>query len=155
MNSVGDIIGEICKVVLPIKEEYFLGNPDSTTAVCTLGSINLLKELKDSEIIHNVAIIGRLFSENKGIDSIVRYVNQNHSIKTIILCGNGVWGHKAGHSLIQLHQNGFDDSKRIIGSTSPEPFLTVTKLEIEYFQKQIKLVNLIGESNLGKISAAV
>lgn len=155
MSGFGDIIGEICKVVLPIKEEYFLGNPGSSAAVCTLGNISLLKELKNSEIIHNVAIIGRLFSENRGIDSIVKYVNQNHSIKTIILCGNEVWGHKAGHSLIQLHQNGVDDSKRIIGSTSPKPFLTVTKSEIEYFQKQVKLVNLIGESNLEKISAVI
>lgn len=153
--SLGDIIGEICKVILPIKEELYLGNPDSSVAVCTLGSINLLKELKNSNIIHNVAIVGRLFSENKGIDSIIRYVNQNHSINRIILCGNDVWGHKAGHSLIKLHQNGVDESSRIIGSTSPEPILTVTQSEIEYFQKHVKLEDLIGEISLEKISVSI
>ncbi len=150
MGSIGDIIGDICKVVLPIKEEFFLGNPNSSVAVCTLGSISLLNDLKDPEIIHNVSIVGRLFSENKGIDSIIRYVNQNKNIKKIILCGKEVWGHKAGHSLIKLHKNGIDNSKRIVGSTSPEPFLTVTRQEIEYFQS-IELVNLIGEINLQKI----
>jgi len=150
MGSIGDLIGDICKVVLPIKEEFFTGNPNSSIAVCTLGSISLLNDLKDSEIIHSVSIVGRLFSENKGIDSIVRYVNQNKNIKKIILCGKEVWGHKAGHSLIKLHKNGIDNSKRIIGSTSPKPFLTVTIQEIEYFQT-IELVNLIGEINLQKI----
>ena len=150
MGSIGDIIGDICKIVLPIKEEFFMGNTSSSVAVCTLGSISLLNDLKDSEIIHNVSIVGRLFSENKGIDSIIRYVNKNKNIKKIILCGKEVWGHKAGHSLIKLHKNGIDNSKRIVGSTSPEPFLTVTTQEIEYFQS-IELVNLIGETNLQKI----
>lgn len=154
MNSLGDVIGDICKVVLPIKEEYFLGDPNSSTAVCTLGSIGLLKELKDSEIIDRVAIIGRLLSENKGIDSMVRYVNQK-DIKKIILCGKDVWGHKAGHSLIKLHENGIDyGTKRIVGSASPEPFLTVSQTEIEHFQA-IELVDMIGETNLERISANV
>lgn len=154
MNSIGDIIGKICKAVLPIDEEYYVGNPDSSTAVCTLGSISLLKELKDSDILQNVAIVGRLFSENKGIDSIVRYVNQNN-IQRIILCGNDVWGHKAGHSLTKLHENGIDDSKRIIDSISPDPFLTVTASEIKYFQNNVELVNMIGETSLQKILTKV
>ena len=150
MGNLGDIIGDICKVVLPIKEEFFVGNPNSSVAICTLGSISLLRELKDSEIIHYVSIVGRLFSENKGIDSIVRYVNQNKNVKKIILCGKEIWGHKAGHSLIKLHKNGIDNSKRIVGSISPEPFLSATKTEIDYFQT-IELVDLVGETNIQKI----
>lgn len=155
MNNFSDIIGEICKIILPIHDEFYLGNPSSCTAVCTLGSINLLKELKNSEILNNVAIIGRLFSENKGIDSIIHYVNQNNNIKRIILCGKEVWGHKAGHSLIKLHENGIDDTKRIVGSVSPDPYLSITQSEITYFQKEIKLVNLIGETNIEKISVII
>jgi len=34
-------------------------------------------------------------SENKGIDSIIEYVNKNQKIKTIIVCGKEVSGHKA------------------------------------------------------------
>ncbi|MCG8324819.1 MAG: hypothetical protein MI673_04820, partial [Thiotrichales bacterium] len=93
----------------------------------------------------------RLFSENKGIDALIRFVNSNKNIKTIILCGKEVWGHKAGHSLLQLHQNGIDNDGRIINSISPDPFLTVSKSQIEYFQNNITLVNLIDESDFQTI----
>jgi len=75
-------------------------------------------------------------------------MNQNKKIKTIIVCGKEVWGHKSGHSLFQLHKNGIDENNRIINSISPDPFLTVSKSEIQYFQKEITLVNLIDETNI-------
>ena len=104
MNKLSDAIGKLCEVLLPIPEEFYIGNTNSSICVCTLSSIKLLKELKNSQIIENVAIAGRLFTENKGIDSIIKYVNQNKKIKTIIVCGKDVWGHKSGHSLFQLHK---------------------------------------------------
>ena len=64
------------------------------------------------------------------------------------MCGKEVWGHKSGHSLFELHKNGVDDNNRIINSTSPDPFLTVSESEIKYFQKEITLVNLIDETNM-------
>ena len=152
MNKLGTTIGKICEALLPIPEEFYIGNYNSSICICTLSSIKLLKEIKNSKIIDNVAIVGRLFTENKGIDSIIKYVNQNKKIKTIIVCGKDVWGHKSGHSLFELHKNGIDDNNRIINSTSPDPFLTVSKSEIKYFQKQITLVNLINETNIELIN---
>ena len=152
MNKLGETIGKICEVLLPIPEEFYMGNLNSSICICTLSSIKLLKEIKNSKIIDNVAIVGRLFTENKGIDSIIKYVNQNKKIKTIIVCGKDVWGHKSGHSLFELHKNGIDDNNRIINSTSPDPFLTVSESEIKYFQKQITLVNLINETNIELIN---
>ena len=151
MNKLSDAIGKLCEVLLPIPEEFYIGNTNSSICVCTLSSIKLLKELKNSQIFENVAIAGRLFTENKGIDSIIKYVNQNKKIKTIIVCGKEVWGHKSGHSLFQLYQNGVDKNNRIINSTSPEPILTVSNSQIQYFQKEIILVNLINETNLQSI----
>ena len=152
MNKLGTTIGKICEALLPIPEEFYIGNYNSSICICTLSSIKLLKEIKNSKIIDNVAIVGRLFTENKGIDSIIKYVNQNKKIKTIIICGKDVWGHKSGHSLFELHKNGIDDNNRIINSTSPDPFLTVSESEIKYFQKQITLVNLINETNIELIN---
>ena len=152
MNKLGTTIGKICEALLPIPEEFYIGNYNSSICICTLSSIKLLKEIKNSKIIDNVAIVGRLFTENKGIDSIIKYVNQNKKIKTIIVCGKDVWGHKSGHSLFELHKNGIDDNNRIINSTSPDPFLTVSESEIKYFQTQITLVNLINETNIELIN---
>jgi len=152
VNALGETIGELCKIILPIPEEYYSGNPDSSIAVCTLSSIDLLKKLANSEILSHVSIAGRLLSENKGIDSIIKYVNKNQKINIIIVCGKEVWGHKAGHSLFQLHKNGVDKNNRIINSTSPDPYLTVSKSQIQYFQNNITLVNLIAETDFATIS---
>ena len=146
MNAIGEAIGDLCKLILPINEEYYLGNPNSAIAVCTLSSIDLLKNFANSEILNKISIVGRLLSENKGIDSIIKYVNKNPQINTIIVCGKEVWGHKSGHSLFELHKNGIDQNNRIINSTSPDPYLTVSELEIKYFQDKINLVNLINET---------
>ncbi len=143
MNAIGEAIGELCKVILPIDEEFYLGNSDSSIAICTLSSIDLLKNFANSEILNQISIVGRLLSENKGIDSIINYVNKNPKVDTIIVCGKEVWGHKSGHSLFQLHKNGTDQNNRIINSTSPDPFLTVSKSEIKYFQDNVNLIDLI------------
>ena len=155
MNKLSDAIGKLCEVLLPIPEEFYIGNVNSSICVCTLSSIKLLKEIKNSKIFENVAIAGRLFTENKGIDSMIMHVNENKKIKTIIVCGKEVWGHKSGHSLFELYKNGIDDDKRIINSTSPEPFLTVSESQIQYFQKEITLVNLINETNIESIINAI
>ena len=152
MNALGETIGKFCKTILPIPEEFYTGNPDSSIAVCTLSSIDLLKKFTNSEIFNDICIVGRLLSENKGIDSIIEYVNKHQKIKIIIVCGKEVWGHKSGHSLFQLHKNGIDKNNRIINSTSPDPFLSISKSKIQYFQHNITLVNLINEINFEKIS---
>lgn len=148
MNSIGNAIGELCKIILPIPEESYLGNPDSSIAICTLSSMDLLKKISNSELLNNIFIAGRLLSENKGIDSIIKHLNQNKKVKTLIVCGKEVWGHKAGHSLIKLYENGINDHGRIISSLSPDPFLVSTKSEINYFQNEINLINIINETNL-------
>ena len=151
MSSLGNMIGELCKAILPIPEEFYQGNPNSSIAICTLSSMSLLKKTANSDFFGKISIVGRLLSENKGIDEIVRHVNNHKKIKKIIVCGKEVWGHKAGHSLFQLHKNGIDHNGRIIGSESPDPFLTVSKSQINYFQNKIILVNLINETNFEKI----
>ncbi len=151
MNALGEQIGKLCKIILPIPEESYQGDINSSIAVCTLSSIDLLKKLANSEILNNISIVGRLLSENKGIDSIIKYVYKNQKITTIIVCGKEVWGHKAGHTLFQLHKHGVDKNNRIINSTSPDPYLTVSKSQIQYFQNNITLVNLINETDLKTI----
>ncbi len=155
MNSLGNMVGELCKAILPIPEESYQGNSNSTVAVCTLSSLNLLRKMANSDILQHISIVGRLLSENKGIDAIIRHVNQNKKIKTIIVCGKEVWGHKAGHSLFKLYQNDIDKNGRIVGSTSPDPFLTVTKSQINYFRNEINLVDMINETNFNKIKQKI
>jgi len=155
MNALGEFLGEICKIVLPIPEKTYTGNPSSSIAICTLSNISLLNQLSKSRIMENVAIVGRLLSENKGINSMIKFVNLNPNIRTIILCGKDVIGHKPGHSLLELHKNGINSSGRIIDSHSPDPILTITKADVGKFQNQIKIINKIGTEELSEIQQLV
>ncbi|TBR25125.1 MAG: tetrahydromethanopterin S-methyltransferase subunit A [Candidatus Nitrosotenuis sp.] len=151
MNSLLDLAGEICKLVFPIHEEVFLGNNESSVAVCTLSSMDLLKEISSSDLMKKIAIVGRLLSENKGIDELIRSIIRNHNIHTLIVCGKEVSGHKTGHALVSLYKYGIDNNGRITNSYSPSPFITASKEDVEKFQKQITLVDRIGETRLGRI----
>lgn len=151
MNLIEDIAGELCKILLPIEEEVFFGDPKSNIVICTLSSINLLKEIANSSVMEEIAVTGRLFSENKGIDSLVKSIISNEKIDTIILCGKDTLGHRPGYSLLCLHKNGIDENHKIINSPSPHPILTITKKEIEKFQNQVKIVNKIGETRISKL----
>jgi len=155
MNLIEEIAGEICKIILPIEEEVFFGNSKSNIAICTLSSITLLRDISKSHIINDVAIVGRLLSENKGIDALVRSMLSNKKIDTLILCGKEVLGHKSGDSLICLHKNGIDENHRIMGSSSPHPILTLTKKQVLEFQNQVKIINKIGETSISKLTGIV
>lgn len=155
MNLIENLAGEICKIILPINEEVYFGNPESSIAICTLSSLELLKEISNSELMSKITLVGRLFSENKGIDSLVRYVISNKNLKAILLCGKDTLGHKPGHSIINLYNNGIDNEGRIIGSSSPEPKLTLTNSDVFQFQNQVKLIEKIGETNFSKIKLLI
>lgn len=155
MNALGEAIGELCKVILPIPEERFLGNSAASIAVCTLSSIDLLRKFQNSGILDEICLAGRLLSENKGIDSMIDYVFRNKNVKTIIVCGKEVWGHKAGHSLFELHKNGINSKNRIINSQSPDPFLTSSENKIKYFQENIHLENMINETDFSIIQKKI
>jgi len=154
-NLIEDITGELCRIILPIEEEVFFGDPKSNIAVCTLSSMNFLKDISKSSIIKEIAIVGRLLSENKGIDSLVRSVISNEKIDTIILCGKDTVGHKSGETLLYLYKNGMDVNHMIIGSSSPRPVLTVTKSEVSKFQGQVKIINKIGETSISQLKNIV
>lgn len=155
MNSLENLAGEICKILLPLPEKVYYGNKNSSIAVCTLSSMDLLRKLSEPKFLQNIAIVGRLLSENKGIESLIHYVNDNPNIKTIILCGKEVWGHKAGHSLLELHNNGIDNNGRIINSSSPDPLIKISKSKVKKFQTQVRIIDIIGETNIEKITQLI
>ncbi|MGB6464261.1 MAG: tetrahydromethanopterin S-methyltransferase subunit A [Nitrosotalea sp.] len=153
MNLIEEMVGELCKILLPIEDRVYFGNSESGIAVCTLSSMKLLGEIVNSILMAQVNIAGRLLSENKGIDLLVRHVISDRKIRTIVLCGKDTVGHRPGHSLLCLYQNGIDSDGRIIGSQSPDPILSLTNGEVKKFQNQVRIIDKIGEtgiSNLGQ-----
>jgi tetrahydromethanopterin S-methyltransferase subunit A len=153
--NIIELAGQLCKILLPIKEEVFYGNSEASIAICTLSSIDLLKNISNSGLMNNISLAGRLLSENKGIDALIRHVIKSPNLDTIIVCGNDVRGHMAGHALFCAHKYGIDEQNRIINSVSPDPVLTVSKSEIGQFQNQVTLIDEIGQIDLEKIRTFV
>jgi len=146
--------GVVCKVMYPIPISSFSGR-GTEIAVCTLSSIALLKKISNDDIMDKLLIIGRLFSENKGIDQLIHYCTTSHTMKYLILCGKDTNGHYPGDALINLMQFGLDDHHKIIGTRAPYPFIRCHPNLVNKFRQQIKLVDMRGFHNLNKIIETV
>ncbi len=153
-KRLDDVAGEICKVVLPIKQEYYIGS-GKRLSICTLSSMGLLEEISRSKIMEKIAVAGRLLSENKGIDAIIQFSLNHPDLKQIILCGKEVKGHRAGQALLAVHENGIDDSGRIIGAAGPYPILQSTRAQVDRFRRQVAITNMMGVTDLDKIMPLV
>ena len=143
--------GKICKAVIPIRKEYYVGQGKSL-AICTLSSLDLLEKISQTPfIMDRVAIVGRLLSENKGIDAIVKFAVDHQDLARLILCGKEVKGHRAGQALLSLAANGTDNAGRIIGAVGPYPTLRTPGDAIGAFRRQVMLVDLIGSTDIDRI----
>ena len=150
-----NFIGEICKYLLPIKHEHFVGK-GSRIAICTLSSIRLLTEISnDTKLMNNLAIVGRLLSENKGIDDIINYCIVHKELEHLVICGKDSRGHRAGDSLIALSKNGMTKEGIIIESKSPRPQLRSSYQEVDIFRERVTVHNLIEEMDLNHIRSCV
>lgn len=147
-KKLEDVAGRICEVLIPIKHEYYMGQ-GKRIAICTLSSMHLLQSIaRTDDIMNTILIVGRLLSENKGIDTLVRFTLKHPELKYVIVCGKDVKGHQSGQALLSLHKNGTDKDSRIIGAASPHPISTHSRIDIESFRKQIMIYDLIGCEDL-------
>lgn len=137
------------------KGEFFVGNKNSSVAVCTLTTTDLPKNIFN-ELKEKIALTGYCETENIGIEKIVKNIITNSSIRYLILCGkdsvNGKMGHLSGQAILSLHQNGISDKGKIIGAKGKRPLLrNVTPEQVKVFQSQVEIINLIGTTSLSDI----
>lgn len=152
---MADVVGELCRILLPIEDEYYLG-AGKEIAICTLSSLNLLTQISgDQYLMEKIAMVGRLLSENKGIDAIIKYSARNHCLRHIVVCGIDTRGHLAGHSLLSLYRNGIDFQGRILNSKSPRPQITISRTEVENFRKRVHIYDLFEITDLDTIKEHV
>lgn len=149
-----DAAGRVCEAVIPVKHERFEGG-GREVAICTLGSIDLLEAISASPLMAQVAIAGRLLSENKGIDAIIQFASSHPDLKRIVLCGKEVRGHMAGQALLSLHKNGIDSDGRIVGALGPYPSVKSPREMVDRFRKQVDVIDMIGVTDLGQINRSI
>ena len=149
-KKLDDAAGKICEAALPIKQEYYLGR-GKDLAICTLSSIDLLEAISKSDIMGKVAIAGRLLSENKGIDAMIRFTLEHPDLRRIIVCGKEVKGHRAGQALLALARSGIDGDGGIIGALGPYPILKSPAKDVDAFRRQVEISDMIGTVEIAKL----
>src|ERR687887_1362666 len=125
----------------PLPGEFVLGG-DSPVAVCTLASQSLLPKLAGRP---EIAIAGRVYTENVGIERMVQNLLANPGLRVLLLCGRES-RHRVGQAILSLHRNGIDPvTHRIRGATAPEPVLAnLSPDAVAEFQGRFEVIDLIG-----------
>lgn len=130
-----------------VSGRYVIGNPTRSVAVCTLASSDLVDEFEGTD---DIAIAGRLYTLNLGLEKLVWNVIANPAIRYLLLCGDDSATH-ISQGITQLHDHGVDDEHRIVDVEGYQPFVhNLTPLEIEAFQ-QIEIVDRIGVTDISAI----
>jgi len=139
---------------------YFVGDEKASVAINTLSDTELPKELIKT-LKDKIAIVGYCETENIGVEKIVKNIISNSNIRTLIICGNEsgqnmMGGHFSGQALLSLHTNGINEKNRIIGAKGKRPVVkNLNKEQVERFQSQIEIIELIGNNSIDDISQNV
>ncbi len=103
-----------------------------------------------------LALYGNMKTENLGVEKVVANVVSNPNIRFLVVAGNDVRGHRSGDSLVCLHREGIDSNSRVVGAKSAIPYIeNLPREAIERFQRQVEIVDLIGETDFGRIMSSV
>ena len=124
--------------------DVVFGGAGSPVAVCTLASRRLLPLLAGRP---EIAVAGRVFTENVGIERMVQNLVGSDTLRFLIVCGRES-RHRVGQTIVALHRNGLDETGRVNGSEAPEPLMPNLKAaQLRAFQERIVLVDMIGEED--------
>ncbi len=146
--------GVVCQAIYPISVSSFSGK-GTEVGICTLSSMDLLKKISRNPIMDKLLIVGRLFSENKGIDHLIQFCTISLTMKYLILCGKDTSGHYPADALMNLMRNGLDENNKIIGTKAPYPFIKSHAHLVNKFREQIKLIDMCECYDLGRITDMV
>lgn len=145
-----DAISEKLKQWPPVEGRYQTGNKESQVAVCTMASVDIKLPMD------RIAISGKCVTENLGVEKIVKNTVANPNIRYIIVAGKESMGHFVDNALESIVENGVDQEMRIIGAKGGIPVLKNTTMEeVERFRRQVRIVNMAGETDSGKIMEKV
>jgi len=137
----------------PVPGAYFVGDPAGTVAICTLTSNDLMEPCAR---IPGVAIAGRIYTVNLGVEKIIRNVTANPAIRFLVLCGKESPVFQPAQGLRMLFQNGVTAERRITGALGHLPVLDhVPAEQIEAFRRQVEFVDRTGLREIGPLRQEV
>jgi tetrahydromethanopterin S-methyltransferase subunit A len=137
----------------PLPGAYRVGDPSGAVAVCVLTDGALADQAARWP---GVAIAGRVFTANLGIERIILNLTANARIRFLVLCGLDSRLFQPGQTLKALGENGISAERRIMGAQGYLPVLAPTAAaRVERFRQQVRIVDLIGERDPARIQAEI
>jgi tetrahydromethanopterin S-methyltransferase subunit A len=135
--------------------KYIVVDPRAPVAVTTLGSIALAQAVAQSRP-QGLCIVGKVETENIGIEKIVKNIIANPAIQFLLCAGQEPPKHLSGATLVALFENGVDSSRRILGSPGVRPVLPNTTIEeVAAFRRQVRVIDMIGCTDVQRIATKV
>lgn len=132
--------------------DYQVINATGSVAVAILQSADI-DERHLASLFSDIAIVGRITTENLGVEHLVKNVIANPYLRHLVLWGEDIAGHLPGDALLNVADNGFDKTGRIIGARGARPVLkNLTESEVSHFKKQIDPINLIGRRDISELT---
>lgn len=134
---------------------YFVTDAAAPVAVTTLGSVALAEAVSRNPPA-GLCIVGKVETENIGIEKIIKNVVSNPAIRYFICAGNEPPRHLTGATLLALFANGMDGRNRIAGSPGMRPVLPNTSAaEVRAFREQVQPIDMIGCTDVSVIHARI
>lgn len=122
---------------------YFVLDANAPVAITTLGSVKFASELAEKKP-QGVSIIGKVETENIGLEKIIKNIIANPAIRFLILCGKEPPKHLTGACLKALFIHGMTSDKKIPHAPGMRPMLPNTSMEeVERFRTQVEMVEMI------------
>lgn len=119
------------------KELLSLGNPESSTGLCTLWTVKekvLEKIDKD-----NYNICGQCYSPNEGVNLIIRHMLLNKKLNRLVLCGADL--SNSGDVLVALKEKGIDNERKVIGFPNSKIEAEIPLDAIGRFRKNVEIID--------------
>lgn len=134
---------------------YFVTNPAAPVAVTTLGSVTLAGAVS-REPPSGFCIVGKVETDNIGIEKIIKNVLSNPAIRYLVCAGNETPRHLTGATMMTLFENGIDEDKKIPRAPGMRPILPNTSAaEVSAFRKQVEPIDMIGCTDVAALHARV
>ena len=131
--------------------KYFVNNPTAPVAVTTLGSVELAEQVAQASP-DGLCIVGKVETENIGVEKIIKNILSNPAISWLVCAGKEPPKHLTGATIMALFENGMDDNHRIIGSPGMRPVLPNTSTEeVNAFRARITPIDMIGCTDVALI----
>jgi tetrahydromethanopterin S-methyltransferase subunit A len=107
-------------------------------------------------MLPGVAIAGRVYTANLGIEKVITNVTENPTIRFLLLCGKESPFFQVGQTLKFLSLNGVTAEKLIVDAPGHLPQLNhIPSIHIERFRRQVEVVDCIGETDVNKLAVII